>query len=72
MTYKIKINLRDGSCYEYESEYGWAFNEDKLNDPRNQFCEFDGGKFIVARDAILKVEKKEIETDDEKGANNEA
>lgn len=66
LKYETKITLRDGSQYEYKSKYNWEVREDKLNDTRNQFYEFDGGKFIVAREAILKVEMKEIETDDEK------
>lgn len=66
LKYEIKVTLRDGSYYEYKSKYNWDVREDKLNDTRNQFYEFDGGKFIVAREAILKVELKEIETDDEK------
>lgn len=66
LKYEIKVTLRDGSVYEYKSKYNWDVREDKLNDTRNQFYEFDGGKFIVAREAILKVELKEIETDDEK------
>lgn len=66
LKYEIKVTLRDGSYYEYKSKYNWEVREDKLNDTRNQFYEFDGGKFIVAREAILKVELKEIETDDEK------
>ena len=66
LKYEIKVTLRDGSHYKYKSKYNWDVREDKLNDTRNQFYEFDGGKFIVAREAILKVEMKEIETDDEK------
>lgn len=66
LKYEIKVTLRDGSYYEYKSSYNWDVREEKLNDTRNQFYEFDGGKFIVAREAILKVELKEIETDDEK------
>lgn len=66
LKYEIKVTLRDGSVYEYKSKYNWDVREGKLNDTRNQFYEFDGGKFIVAREAILKVELKEIETDDEK------
>lgn len=66
LKYEIKVTLRDGSHYKYKSKYNWEVSEDKLNDTRNQFYEFDGGKFIVAREAILKVELKEIETDDEK------
>lgn len=66
LKYEIKVTLRDGSYHEYKSKYNWDVREDKLNDTRNQFYEFDGGKFIVARETILKVELKEIETDDEK------
>lgn len=66
LKYEIKITLRDGSYYEYKSEYNWDIREEKLNDTRNQFYEFDGGRFIVAREAILKVETKEIKTDGEK------
>ena len=66
LKYEIKITLRDGSSYEYKSRYSWDVRGDKLNDTRNQFCGFDDGKFIAAREAILKVETKEIETDDEK------
>lgn len=66
LRYEIKITLRDGSHYEYKSRYNWDVREDKLNDTRKQFCDFDDGDFIVAREAILKVEVKEIETNEEK------
>lgn len=64
--YEVKVTLRDGSHYEYKTKYSWDAREDKLNDTRKQFCDFDDGNFIAAREAILKVEIKEIETDDEK------
>lgn len=67
LKYEIEVTLHDGSQYKYKSAYNWDVREDKLNDTRNQFYEFDGGKFIVARESILKVELKKIETDDEKG-----
>lgn len=66
LRYEIKVTLRDGSYYEYKSEYNWDVSEGKLNDTRKQFCEFDSGKFIVAREAILKTELKKIEPKDEK------
>lgn len=66
LKYEIKVTLRDGSCYEYKTRYNWDVREDKLNDTRKQFCDFDDGNFIAAREAILKVEMKEIETDDKK------
>lgn len=66
LRYEIKVTLRDGSCYEYKARYNWDVREDKLNDVRKQFCDFDDGNFIAAREAILKVEVKEIETDDKK------
>lgn len=66
LRYEIKITLRDGSCYEYKARYNWDVREDKLNDTRKQFCDFDDSNFIAAREAILKVECKEINTDDKK------
>ena len=66
LKYQIKVTLRDGSSYEYKSIFNWDAREDKLNDTRKQFCNFDDGNFIAAREAILKVEVKEIETDNEK------
>lgn len=66
LRYEVKVTLRDGSCYEYKAIYNWDVREDKLNDTRKQFCDFDDGNFIAAREAILKVECKEIETDDKK------
>lgn len=66
LKYEIKITLRDGSYYQYESKYSWEIDREKLNDTRKQFCDFDDGKLIVAREAVLKVEMKEIETDDKK------
>lgn len=66
LKYEIKITLRDGSYYEYESDCNWDVREEKLNDTRKQFCDFDNGNFIVAREAILKVEAKKNEADDEK------
>ena len=65
--YEIKITLRDGSYYQYETDYSWEIDGDKLNDTRKQFCIFDDGKFIAARESILKVETKEIKYNDEKG-----
>lgn len=65
--YEIKVTLRDGSYYQYKTKYSWEIDRDKLNDTRKQFLDFDDGKFITAREAILKVETKKIETDDEKG-----
>lgn len=66
LKYEIKVTLRDGSSYEYKSNYHWDVSNDKLNDTRKQFCDFDDGNFIAAREAILKVEVKEIETDNKK------
>ena len=66
LRYEIKVTLRDGSFYEYKSRYDWDVREDKLNDTRKQFCDFDDGNFIAAREAILKVEVKEIKADDKK------
>lgn len=66
LKYEIKVTLRDGSYYEYKSRYNWDVREDKLNDTRKQFCDFDDGNFIAAREAILKVEMKEIEIEDKK------
>lgn len=65
--YEIKVTLSDGSYYRYKAKYDWDMCKERLNDTRYKFYEFDGGKFIVAREAILKVEMKEIETDNEKG-----
>ena len=65
LKYEVKVTLRDGS-YKYKARYDWEVDDTKLNDTRKQFCKFDNGKFIAAREAILKVETKEIETDDEK------
>lgn len=64
--YAIKVTLRDGSCYEYETGYRWEVHEDKLNDTRRQYLEFNDGYFITARDSVLKVEVNEIKTEDEK------
>ena len=66
LKYEIKITLRDGSYYEYESDYNWDAREEKLNDTRKQFCDFDNGNFIYARAAVLQVEAKKNEADDEK------
>lgn len=66
LRYEVKITLRDGSHYEYKSKYNWDVREDKLNDTRKQFCDFNDGNFIAAREAILKVEVKEIEIKDKK------
>ena len=70
--YEIKVTLRDGSRYNYKTTHSWEIDADKLNDTRKQFCNFDDGRFIVAREAILSVETREIVTDGEKVANNEA
>ena len=66
LTYEIKVTLQDGSYYQYTTKYSWEINKDKLDDTRTQFVGFDNGKFITAREAILKVETKKIENDDEK------
>lgn len=65
--YEIKVTLRDGSCYQYKTRYNWEINADDLNDTRKQFCRLDDGRFIVAREAILSVETREIVTDGEEG-----
>ena len=65
--YEIKVTLRDGSYYRYKAKYDWDVHDEKLNDTRYQFYEFDGGRLIVARESILKVEMKEIESNNENG-----